>query len=119
MKIHIRFYYDIGSSNALLPFLLQFVSFSAKFRIVAESPSSGIGVLGIIVNCILLLVMHHTYPQTVFYYFQRHEPDSILRENCFLSFEGFAKYLMDKDNYAYIYEKTKHNDEVKLQSHTH
>ena len=63
--------------------------------------------------------MHHTYPLTVVYYFQRHEPDSILRENCFLSFEGFAKYLMDKDNYAYIYEKTKHNDEVKIHTHTH
>ena len=45
---------------------------------------------------------------------QRHEPDASLRESCFLSFEGFAKYLMDKDNYAYIYEKTKHNDEVSI-----
>ncbi|KAK3593089.1 hypothetical protein CHS0354_038127 [Potamilus streckersoni] len=41
----------------------------------------------------------------------RHEPDSILREKCCLSFEGFARYLMDKDNYAYVFEKTKLNDE--------
>lgn len=45
-------------------------------------------------------------------FIQRHEPDSLLRENSYLSFEGFAKYLMDKDNYAYLYETTKHNDEV-------
>ena len=40
MKTPIRFYYmyDLGASTALLPFLL-------KFRIVAESPSSGMGVL--------------------------------------------------------------------------
>ncbi|KAH3786899.1 hypothetical protein DPMN_165014, partial [Dreissena polymorpha] len=42
---------------------------------------------------------------------RRHEPDPALRESGLLSFEGFAKYLMDKDNYAYLYEKTKHNDE--------
>ena len=38
---HRRFYY---ASTALLPFLLRFVSFWPKFRIVAESPSSGMGV---------------------------------------------------------------------------
>ncbi|XP_071091113.1 1-phosphatidylinositol 4,5-bisphosphate phosphodiesterase epsilon-1-like [Haliotis cracherodii] len=42
---------------------------------------------------------------------QRHEPDSMLRDRCCLSFEGFAKFLMDKDNFAYLPEKTKHNDE--------
>ncbi|XP_060069522.1 uncharacterized protein LOC132549598 [Ylistrum balloti] len=42
---------------------------------------------------------------------QRHEPDKFLRETCCLSFEGFARFLMDKDNYAYLHEKTKHNDE--------
>ncbi|XP_025829637.1 1-phosphatidylinositol 4,5-bisphosphate phosphodiesterase epsilon-1-like [Agrilus planipennis] len=36
---------------------------------------------------------------------QRHEPDLTLRaQNC-LSFEGFARYLMDKDNFAYVYEQ--------------
>ena len=42
-EIPIGFYYDLGASTALLPFLLQvrFVSFRPKFRIVAGSPSSG------------------------------------------------------------------------------
>ena len=44
-EIPIRFYYDLGASTALLSFLLRFVSFLPKFRIVVESPSSGIGVL--------------------------------------------------------------------------
>lgn len=44
---------------------------------------------------------------------QRHEADANLRKSCCLSFEGFARFLMDKDNYAYLYEKTKHNDEVR------
>ena len=43
-EIPIRFYYDQGASIALLPFLLRFLSFWPKFRIVAESPSSGKGV---------------------------------------------------------------------------
>ncbi|XP_037922568.1 1-phosphatidylinositol 4,5-bisphosphate phosphodiesterase epsilon-1-like [Hermetia illucens] len=35
----------------------------------------------------------------------RHEPDQTLRlENC-LSFEGFARYMMDKDNYAFVNER--------------
>lgn len=35
---------------------------------------------------------------------QKHEPDAGLRfQNC-LSFEGFARYLMDKDNFAYVNE---------------
>ncbi|XP_041369675.1 1-phosphatidylinositol 4,5-bisphosphate phosphodiesterase epsilon-1-like [Gigantopelta aegis] len=42
---------------------------------------------------------------------QRHEPNSTLRDQCCLSFEGFARYLMDKENYANIYEKTKHSHE--------
>ncbi|XP_055387765.1 1-phosphatidylinositol 4,5-bisphosphate phosphodiesterase epsilon-1-like [Condylostylus longicornis] len=34
----------------------------------------------------------------------RHEPDQTLRlDNC-LSFEGFARYMMDKDNYAFVNE---------------
>jgi len=31
---------------------------------------------------------------------QRHEPDQYLRSENLLSFEGFARYMMDKDNYA-------------------
>ena len=43
-EIPILFYYDLGASTAPLPFLLRFVSFWPKFQIVAESPSSGMGV---------------------------------------------------------------------------
>lgn len=32
---------------------------------------------------------------------QRHEPDPALRTQWCLSFEGFARYMMDKDNYAF------------------
>ena len=45
MKIPIHFYYDLGPSTTLLPFMLRSASFWPKFRIVAESPSSGMGVL--------------------------------------------------------------------------
>lgn len=31
----------------------------------------------------------------------RHEPDPSFRQQKLLSFEGFSRYLMDKDNYAY------------------
>ena len=34
-------------------------------------------------------------------WFQRHEPDPGLRTQWCLSFEGFARYMMDKDNYAF------------------
>lgn len=43
---------------------------------------------------------------------QRHEPDSVLRDQCCLSFEGFARFLMDKDNYACIPEKMPCKEEV-------
>lgn len=33
--------------------------------------------------------------------FQRHEPDPALRTQWCLSFEGFARFMMDKDNYAF------------------
>ena len=39
MKILMRFYYNLGASTALLLFLLRFLSFWPKFRVVAESPS--------------------------------------------------------------------------------
>ncbi|XP_064631376.1 uncharacterized protein LOC135489776 isoform X2 [Lineus longissimus] len=42
---------------------------------------------------------------------QRHEPDPQLRMSYCLSFEGFANYLMDKDNYAFIPEKIKQDEE--------
>ncbi|CAB0031788.1 unnamed protein product [Trichogramma brassicae] len=35
---------------------------------------------------------------------QRHEPDPSLRTQWCLSFEGFARYMMDKDNYAFANE---------------
>ena len=45
MKFPIRFYCALGVSAALLAFLPRFVSFLPKFRNVAETPSSGMGVL--------------------------------------------------------------------------
>ncbi|KAJ3664907.1 hypothetical protein Zmor_000441 [Zophobas morio] len=40
----------------------------------------------------------------------RHESDATLRaQNC-LSFEGFARYLMDKDNYAFVNEREVPNE---------
>ncbi|CAG2065753.1 unnamed protein product, partial [Timema podura] len=36
---------------------------------------------------------------------QRHEPDPLLRAQSCLSFEGFSRYLMDKDNYAFTSER--------------
>lgn len=37
--------------------------------------------------------------------FQRHEPDPTLRQQNCLSFEGFARYMMDKENFAFISER--------------
>ena len=45
---------------------------------------------------------------------RRFEPDTAMRSQCFMSFEGFARMLMDKENYAHIYEKSHHTDEVTL-----
>lgn len=36
---------------------------------------------------------------------QRHEPDPNLRLESCLSFEGFARYMMDKDNFAFVNER--------------
>ena len=44
--------------------------------------------------------------------FQRHEPDAEMRRHCKLSFEGFARYVMDQDNYAFVGEHTKQTAEV-------
>lgn len=35
---------------------------------------------------------------------EMHEPSLVLRKNYCLSFEGFARYLMDKDNFVYTPE---------------
>ena len=35
---------------------------------------------------------------------QLHEPNPVLRKRSCLSFEGFARYLMDKNNFAYVPE---------------
>ncbi|KAH9518382.1 1-phosphatidylinositol 4,5-bisphosphate phosphodiesterase epsilon-1, partial [Bulinus truncatus] len=42
---------------------------------------------------------------------RKFEPDPSMRNRCFMSFEGFARMLMDKNNYAHAYEKTSHTDE--------
>ncbi|CAH0730128.1 unnamed protein product, partial [Brenthis ino] len=36
---------------------------------------------------------------------QRHEPDPMLRAESCLSFEGFVRFLTDKDNYAFVPEQ--------------
>ncbi|KAL1506208.1 hypothetical protein ABEB36_005610 [Hypothenemus hampei] len=41
----------------------------------------------------------------------RHEPDVTLRAQHCLSFEGFARYLMDKDNFAFVPECEVPNEE--------
>ncbi|XP_077992111.1 1-phosphatidylinositol 4,5-bisphosphate phosphodiesterase epsilon-1-like [Glandiceps talaboti] len=42
---------------------------------------------------------------------QRHEPKATMRsQNCF-SFEGFARFMMDKDNYAFLNEEVQVNRE--------
>ncbi|CAL1528797.1 unnamed protein product, partial [Lymnaea stagnalis] len=42
---------------------------------------------------------------------RKFEPDPAMRSRCFMSFEGFARMLMDKNNYAHAYEKSSHSDE--------
>ena len=43
---------------------------------------------------------------------QRHEPDPVLRIQCKLSFEGFARFMTDKDNFAFAYETINQSDQV-------
>jgi len=50
---------------------------------------------------------------------QRHEPDPVLRAQNNLSFEGFARYLMDKDNYAFVSERMAPDDLDMEQSLSH
>ena len=42
---------------------------------------------------------------------QRHEPDPEMRAGSKLSFEGFARFLMDKRNFAFINERVEQADE--------
>ncbi|CAG5127270.1 unnamed protein product, partial [Candidula unifasciata] len=42
---------------------------------------------------------------------RKFEPDPAMRSRCFMSFEGFARMLMDKNNYAHTYEKSHYLDE--------
>ncbi|XP_069363743.1 1-phosphatidylinositol 4,5-bisphosphate phosphodiesterase epsilon-1-like isoform X2 [Maniola hyperantus] len=43
---------------------------------------------------------------------QRHEPDPTLRSESCLSFEGFVRFLTDKDNYAFVPEQRRANNFV-------
>ncbi|XP_028163423.1 1-phosphatidylinositol 4,5-bisphosphate phosphodiesterase epsilon-1-like, partial [Ostrinia furnacalis] len=43
---------------------------------------------------------------------QRHEPDPALRADQCLSFEGFVRFLTDKDNYAFVPEQRRANNYV-------
>ncbi|KAJ8673907.1 hypothetical protein QAD02_005169, partial [Eretmocerus hayati] len=46
---------------------------------------------------------------------RRHEPDPALRTQWCLSFEGFARYMMDKDNYAFANEYAMPDEQEMLQ----
>ncbi|KAG8224032.1 hypothetical protein J437_LFUL001109 [Ladona fulva] len=61
---------------------------------------------------------HHT-EEEVKSLIQRHEPDSWLRSQSCLSFEGFARYLMDKDNYAFPCERMAPNEDEMDQPMSH
>ena len=52
-------------------------------------------------------------------FFQRHEPSLEMRARCQLSFEGFALYLMDKDNYAFVPEDISPKEDVCMPSDCH
>ncbi|CAM1326028.1 PLCE1 (predicted) [Pycnogonum litorale] len=41
---------------------------------------------------------------------ERHEPDEEMRKQGFLSFQGFARFLMDKHNFAFLSEETVHDE---------
>lgn len=42
-----------------------------------------------------------------------HEPDQVMRAKNRMSFEGFARYLLDRTNFAFASEETRMNDQVK------
>ena len=66
-EIPIHFDYDQGASTALLPFPLRFVSFWPKFWIVAESPSSGMGVLPVMLQVQPVWLVHWGVSYLVLY----------------------------------------------------
>ncbi|XP_026744105.1 1-phosphatidylinositol 4,5-bisphosphate phosphodiesterase epsilon-1-like [Trichoplusia ni] len=47
---------------------------------------------------------------------QRHEPDPTLRADNCLSFEGFVRFLTDKDNYAFVPEQMRANNFISKSS---
>ncbi|XP_046688497.1 uncharacterized protein LOC124374291 isoform X3 [Homalodisca vitripennis] len=49
--------------------------------------------------------MEHRTEEEVKELIQRHEPDPTLRSQHCLSFEGFARYMMDKENFAFVSER--------------
>ena len=59
-------------------------------------------------------IEHNQFTVFMMYVFQRHETDAKMRALCKLSFAGFARFLMDKDNYAFVPEKVRQPDEVRL-----
>ncbi|XP_071449033.1 1-phosphatidylinositol 4,5-bisphosphate phosphodiesterase epsilon-1-like [Hetaerina americana] len=61
---------------------------------------------------------HHTEDE-VKALIQRHEPDAWLRSQGCLSFEGFARFLMDKDNYAFPCERMAPDDDEMDQPMSH
>ncbi|XP_076030317.1 1-phosphatidylinositol 4,5-bisphosphate phosphodiesterase epsilon-1-like isoform X2 [Oratosquilla oratoria] len=50
---------------------------------------------------------------------KRHEPDPTLRSQGLLSFEGFARYMMDVDNYAFLTERMVPDEEEMNQALSH
>ncbi|CAF3168684.1 unnamed protein product [Rotaria sp. Silwood2] len=60
------------------------------------------------------LIEHQKEDKTLYHIQQiiyRHEPNRENRLNKVLSFEGFSRYLLDKENYAFINEHTKVNEQ--------
>lgn len=47
-----------------------------------------------------------------------HESDEQMRKQGCLSFQGFARYLMDKNNFAFLNEEVRTNDFVSFETHT-
>ncbi|MGH0117316.1 UNVERIFIED_CONTAM: hypothetical protein FKN15_013839, partial [Acipenser sinensis] len=77
--------------------------------------SASLGVLGIaieqlndfLVNC---QGEHHTYDE-ILSIIQKFEPSISMRQLGWMSFEGFARFLMDKDNFASRNEESQVNEE--------
>ena len=52
----------------------------------------------------------------IYFLKQRHEQYPEMRALCKLSFEGFSRFLMEKDNYAFTNEHANHDTEVTIVS---